>query len=496
MSYRFSGILFFFWVFLIIFCFLVYEKGTNYGDVQALKKEVSKVLQDKNNKNILDKLPSVFDKDLSLLALVLTNKNGYIKGSMFEPERFNSGEYKEFLEKFSEIKKTSQWKTHKLVMFDLKIQNELIYLLISTDKSFTEKFFAAARSIPLLRYLVFSIVLIGAFLLLSVLYNFLWSENRAIVKENPLNKKAKVIQAPNGNQTEFQSSLKYLSEKQLINFIDLMCQKYFCATVAFFSREKSGWLSVLQKRGEIYIKGESIKIPHFLKEFGEPENWNTPVVKESGREYYLPVVHKDILTGVFWCRFNSMNTPEIETIQAMHAMTSAFAKSVFIQKVYEKAVIDEETGFYNYPYFYFLIKERLPFEQNLAALIFQIEPMKEENTDDLKNWGRKLYSIIGKDSSICRLENGKFIAIFNLPPGAVEEDAVENSYYKEIASRVQNSVEGSFSHRHNIYGAIIPREKVKGRAESFLSKAELALKIAAENKVMGYVLSETRGGIV
>ncbi|MDH5719068.1 MAG: hypothetical protein OEZ13_00465 [Spirochaetia bacterium] len=502
MSYRLLTIFFSIWIFLLISLIFVYKKSTP-TDINALEREIRKLSQYKDSQEIFDQFSSLFDKDISLLALILTDSKGYVKGSMFEPGRFTAEEYNNLLRNFSNIKSKSHWKNHKLIKFDIQSQNNHAYLLMKTEKNLTDSFFIAVRSVPLLRYLTFSAVLWSVFVFLSYMYFFLRNEkikhpsnNTDFIKNKTFSTKKSQIQ---NNDAGLIDSFKYLNEKQLLNFIDLLSKKYFCPKTAFFSREKNRWLPVLQKRGEIYVKGESIKIPDFLEEFGEPENWNTPILRESGSEYYLPVMHKEILTGVFWCKFSNMNIPEIHMIHDMQETVSSFARSVFVQKVYEKAVIDEETGFYNYPYFYFLLKERIQFEKNIAAIIFKIEPFLE-NISGINEWGRKIYSILDKkrDSKtvICRLEQGKFIALFNVSNLSKSEQHLEYEFYKSVAAQIRESVYEAFSSHTAVYGAVVPKEKVKGSVDSFLSTLELALKIAVENKTMGYIMSEIGGGIL
>ena len=63
-------------------------------------------------------------------------------------------------------------------------------------------------------------------------------------------------------------------------------------------------------------------------------------------------------------------------------------RSLYIQKTYERAVLDPETGFYTYPYFLFSLKERLVSGRPFMVLSFELKNFQELDEELAQRFAR------------------------------------------------------------------------------------------------------------
>ncbi|MDH5717365.1 MAG: hypothetical protein OEZ22_06975 [Spirochaetia bacterium] len=491
------------WLSIVVIGTLVFIKQNNPYDIDALKNRVSEIVKEEENSDkILDKLSTVFDLEPALLALILTNNNDYVIGSMYESSRLSKGDYKDFVNNLKNINQKSEWKNYKCVKFKLVSEKNKIYLLVKKEGTFKNNFWDFIKKYSILKWGMASVVLTGAFLILMIIYNIL---NSSKLKEEKLeeyfiqDKKKREYQNFTKNDrevaatVEFDNSFKRFHQNQLINFIELVQKKYSFQKISFYSRENDTWRSVIQKRGEIFVKGESITIPAFLEEYGEPENWNAPIVLENGKEVYIPVIYKDILTGVFCFVFFDTNFSLSDTIDEIEKKVSGFAKTIFIQKIYEKAVSDEETGFYTYPYFYFLLKERIKADGFLSAIAFHLEDINDlKELLALKKWGRDILSLLMRNqlesAAVGRINNNRFIALFDSKSHIDKQTFIYK--LENIVKDMRKITEKSLTTDISLYGCVISEEVKIKNPEHFLSKINDALNYAVEKKVTGYIINK------
>ena len=139
-------------------------------------------------------------------------------------------------------------------------------------------------------------------------------------------------------------------------------------------------------------------------------------------------------------------------LKQIEPIAEAFARSLYIQRTYERAVLDPDTGFYTYPFFLFSLKERLISGRNFMVFVFEIENFQDLENELMSRFAR--YTQLQKNdyfhtdsSSLCRLDINSFAVITEA------NDPAAISTIKDFANSLK---EYSSEHFHlDLTGAIV-----------------------------------------
>lgn len=162
-----------------------------------------------------------------------------------------------------------------------------------------------------------------------------------------------------------------------------------------------------------------------------------------------------------------------------------------MQRVYDKAVADPETDFYNYPYFYFMVKEKLGSSKKFAVVVFEIADLNRISPETTRAWAHDLVIELNREQLkplvSARLDRAKFALLYEVHNTSVKKVSDDENYAQETGGKVdliqldevpgtiQRVTRKSFKQTARLTGGFFIRPTNYEDAESFMQRLDYLL---------------------
>lgn len=554
MGTKLSGLLLLAWLILgiMIAGILTYNAQSVYSN--KLEKNIANIVKTSDSTgDLLDQLPGLFDKEFSLGAILVADRENNLLGSMYEKQRVDSAQYQSFLNNFRSIIKGNLTSGYSLLKFSHPEDIHVIYLLFDSSLSLGTAYSKIKMKIPYLPWGIATYMLAAVVLILIFLTQLLSKPEPAIkmpaTKREPVTvsyeKKPAKKQSPehssvaqiiegekkthNDEWRPVHTAATIFSEKpatgsmhpakqqpvepamargkssllfenQLAVTLNEIAETFNCSSVTFFLWEDSHWVPLLQKRGGLLVKGHSLHIPGVIENITRPQKWDTYLKSPDMKQLLVPVKRKGMLIGAFMLQFETRNSLSDDQVWDVQDVASQFARAIFVQRTYERAVIDDDTELHTYPYFFFALKERLFSERPFAALIFEIPQITKAEPEKLQRWAKAIRLEVKKMHNdpgytiAARIDDERFVVLQDLSQSVETKNLPDLPEFVESASRIKTATTQILN--LEAFGAIVPRSKSQSNIDSFLKRLDAALAVSLDEKSYGGVMNETISAVL
>lgn len=517
MKARLAAVLGIIWLLTLFAAVAFYLTDLRRPDMQQLKNSLDSAVLKKPELALIDRLPSVFDRSVSLSALAIMSTGHEILGSMYEADRIDSGLYRRLLSdlKDRQLQKQPAYLVengYNLVKYSLKDSDQYFILVTLSTLPFKQSWVQVRESHPSVFWVGAGVLSLSLILLLITWLN---SGRSAPPGKNTVSSRAKyqhskkvfnqrrqqgrkhsdreaLIQQNDPLVTDHRGNLQF--ENQLLSLMARFREQCEYERVSFYLREIDGWIPVLQKRGQLIIRGNDLyPVPEIIQSFKKNTLWQKPLLSGDGHEAFIPVNREGRTRGAFKFRFRSDRQPDDEMLNRLQNTAAGFARSLDIQKTFESAVIDTTTGFYTYPYFYFSLKERLISGGSFAVTVIEFPEYKDSDEEKFKLWAHAVQNTLyhsgnSYPDTACRLTAGRFGFIFTLADSASPEPVFERSQAIRSSALKHTGREN--------YGAMLISPVDITGVDTFSRRIETALREALRHKSFGIAGSSVPAGIL
>ncbi|MDH4199379.1 MAG: hypothetical protein OEV66_03275 [Spirochaetia bacterium] len=460
----YNGIFLFIWIaFGLSFGWLFYQQkiSTSIGDLQ--KKIVQIEVGHNDTHQLFDKLPQVFNNFPSACAILVLNQKGKLLGSLFEPSRISRTDYEKLIRSY----KTIELKNYQ-------------YFRLPFAATFSIWIIAKKQNNPFEIYAFFlennpGFILVPVFyffiLLISGVAFFLRPKHTSNAMDN--------IPEDHGNvesgaiQTE-----RFLSNK-IILLMDAIENNFSTRNIAFYSREGGAWKHVFEKSGNLTVRGDAAieNLPSEILNLTE-DTWREPLISHEGRLMFIPLHYRNVLFGLLRLQFSGLASQlTSEFLEKLISLTSRYAHSLFMQRIYDRAVADPETDYYNYPYFYFLLREKISHAASFAVVVFEISHLNRVSPESVRNWSQDVVSNLAKShlkpSMSVRLERTKFAFLYETGDHGSAKNNLPQ--LENIPDIIKKTTQTSFKALVHVTGGFFLKPSSFEDADTFMQKLDYLL---------------------
>ncbi len=495
------------WLVIGVTVTLLYYNKKRSPDMSYTGKQIQKITsQNQTSGHLIDALPGLFDRESALAAAFVTNRENQLMGSMYEPKRMPRETYRTMVKSLSQILNEGNKTQYRLTRIDSG-GPFLVYLASHRSRNYGQIWQGLRHSVAGIHFFLGGYILIGSGILLFIVFALLKNnpERPPMVvktrkKKQKKEKKARAdVAQPNPQPDEGvapamrNNNNSLLFNNQLVQLMNDFYTYFPYLSLVYYSREQQGWQPVMQKKGQVFIKGQVIPdIPGAFAAVQNLQTWKDPVKSPDGLELILPVRRRERLIGAFYFLFSPENRLpggyEIE----LQKEVSRFARSLFVQKSYQDAVLDDESVAVTYPYFYFALKERLLSSSAFATLIMCLDTSEAPAADQIKRWSMAIHQLLKTDEAdehtsirnkhlLARIDERQFAIVFDLNRLDFQE-ALEISNKIE---QITNTLLGL-----NVHGALVIRPADLNHVDHYLRRLQYGLQRAVEQRTFGVQLKE------
>lgn len=463
-------------------------------------------------------LPELFDSNPSLSAIFITPKDDpdNIYASLYEKNRIKYEDYIRLVSKFQENLESFQ-KNNTYRIFRFSIQEKYIYLFFQKRWNHISGFILSPSSYPFFSLFFVLYIIIFFILILWLIYDMgekkekkpLIHAQKSQIKKQASQKKEPTLERIPPTNTHTNPPLpkrhsvdkskkivtvpasSELVENRLKNLFEKIEDYFLTENIIYYSNENGKWRSILEKREQLYIKGESIKnLPvSFVSQVKET------IIKTETREIFYPILRKSMTDGLLYVKYRESYGFKVEDLETLRKLIQSYSESLFIHKTYEKAVMHSESGFFTYPFLFFTLQEKANYGASFDLLHFKIPADANVNINDalwqeLKKFIFSYLSIPHSDPKLLPLklfhaeDHSIYLLIdykryANIEKPLTEEDGdIITERIKEILKK--------------IYGAFIPASLTRScsdddDAHGILKRSRLEWELARENNIFGRV---------
>ena len=473
-----AGILLFVWVLLgIFFSYYSYYKIVSVTNDVLTNKITQIQASSKNINEVLDKLPRIFNETPSTTVILVLNQKSKLLGSLYEPTRINMLDYNEILKTY----KSTELKKFSYLRLPFSFGSS-IWVISNKEISLTQAFGFMLKNNSELILIPITYVFIFIILLLGVIVDT--SEKKPDMKiKSPA---PKFLKSDGQKNYIAIANEKYLSSKILI-LLDMIEKNFSANSIAFYSRESGQWKHILEKTGNLVIKGDAA-IEHLPREIIDlsDNSWREPLLSADKRLLFIPLHYRNLLFGLIRIQFTGLASEiDSQILDRLISLCTGYSDSLFMQRVYDKAVSDPETGFYNYPYFYFVVKEKLVSSQNFAVVVFEISSLNTVSPGTIRSWAQDVLQELSheklKPVVSARLDRAKFTLLYEIASEKHTEEEREHSEKTELSRLdevpkiVQKITFKIFRHTAKLTGGFFLRPTNYEDADSFLQRLDYLL---------------------
>jgi hypothetical protein len=481
-----AGILLFIWVLSgMLATWFFYQNYATVAD-ETMKNRIVQIQSfSKNTKEMLEKLPRIFSEAPATAAILILNQKSKLLGSLYEPTRINREDYDAILNTY----KSTELKNFAYIHLPFT-GGYSIWVVCKKNISLPQAFeFMLANNSKLI---LIPIVYVFALLLILMI---LWFEPTAkkleIKDESNIPYVHEYHQSIDDKNYNVIANDKYISNKILL-LMDMIEKNFSTSTIAFYSRESGKWKHVLEKTGNLSIKGDVAveNLPGEILHLSD-NTWREPLLSHDKRLLFIPLHYRNLLFGLIRLQFTGLASGlDKPSLDKLIALCTRYSDSLFMQRVYDKAVADTETDFYNFPYFYFMIKEKLASAQNFAVVVFEIANLNRISPETTRSWAQDLILELNraqlKPIVSARLDRAKFTLLYEIgfetaKEGKTNEDnnepgaKVDLIKLDEVPEIIQNVTHKYFKHTANLTGGFFIRPTNFEDADSFMQRLDYLL---------------------
>jgi len=503
----------------VVFIYVKQNTQPNIIKIVQHIKNVETVAQ--NQGDFFDRIPSILNKSLHLAAIIVYSDTFTISGRFYEPKRISRSLVENYAPQNSQLELTKNHFGSDFIQKNIILSeiNRNVSIIIKKQISIAElwnnlQHYGHQNAKPAIT--IYSIL--GFILLILVVLSFtakasvldkkntlLFGKKESFISSqvkndpiipNKVVKKNNIIQLEEKKDT----GARLLYENQLAIILKKIAKILPAKKISYFSWESEHFIPVYSRFGELFIRTDSSEIPDILTELPSPKEWHKIMRSPDSKVIIIPVRKKNTLLGAFTLDFSNnilLTDQEINrSLGKLEQLSDDFAKSLFIHRTYERAVVDEETGFYTYPYFYFALKERLLGKSKFSVLVFEVNNFDQNTPHALSKWSKEVKSLLPQKATrndlsamhthnmsshfVSRLDRNQFIVLFNMKTD--KDLAVESSLtMDEILSfceKIENISSTMLSKNTSLYGTIVVKPEKVIDVEGFRKRLEFALQSA------------------
>lgn len=473
----FAAILLFIWIFLgIALPYYFYHNFKNVKD-ETIKKQVERIRTfSKNTNEMIDKLPSIFRESHTTAVILILNQKSKLLGSLYEPSRVNRYDYGTILKTY----KSTELKEYAYL--HLPFTSGYSIWVISKKNISLQQFFQSMLENDSKLILI---PIVYAFMLLIILMVLLFDPGKKIEKDI-VNEVSRKHETKGTGNYKISNDNTFLSNKILL-LLDTIEKNFSTSTIAFYSRESGIWKHVMEKTGNLSIKGDAAieNLPNEILNLSD-NTWREPLLSHDKNLLFIPLHYRNLLFGLIKLQFTGLAS-EIDqhSLDTLISLCTRYSDSLFMQRVYDKAVTDSETDFYNYPYFYFIVKEKLGSSQNFAVVVFEITDLNRVSPETTRSWSQdiivELDKIQLKPLVSARLDRAKFAFLYEVK-SVINKDSFNDTREKvdlinleKVPGIIQNLTHKYFKHTTKLNGGFVIRPTNFEDADTFMQRLDYLL---------------------
>lgn len=462
-------IAFVFWLLAGLFTSFYFYRNASELNTKQLREKIFKMeMATKTTKDFLYYLPGLFDHiPLANVILVFNEKNRLLRG-IYEPSRIEQYEYNTILKTYKTVELKNF--TYTRLPFENKIS---VWVISRKNIGFftvMNYFFSNNPEFILLPAAYFLIFIFFVMALFSKPYPSLITQG---ANDNE--------PQPEPEEVHHHDSLtndRYIFNK-IILLMDTIEKNFSTSNVTFYSRENNTWKYVMEKSGNLTVRGEAMSgnLPDYILNLSD-DTWREPLISDDNQWMFIPLHYRNVLFGLLRLHFTGLAGPlENSQLERLVSLCNRYAHSLFIQRLYDKAVTDPESDYYNYPYFYFMVKERLEGRRKFAVAIFEVSHFNRISPESIRIWAQDLVFNLSKvrlkPSVPARLERSRFAFLFDL--GDPESGKVDINNLKKIPDIIKTSLRTWWKRTVSLNGGFFIRPSAHEDTEAFMHRLEYLL---------------------
>ncbi len=389
-------------------------------------------VKSENRVQFMERLPGLFHEYPSIGMALYFNDKMTLLGSAYDGERVSKRTYEMLVERYQGKGEISEATRNRLLKFTMPDQSRVILYVhdIFTEGSgplwLFEYLLARKDGFKwyFILYLFTGVLLFLAYLISYFISTSLSGEAGKGAPGRDRHGRPKRSAdfdygaAPGGEDPWTRINEEFHFSEKAIALLDAIERRFPVKGVAYYSAEDGDWKGVVQKMGGITVRGSMV--PVLSRSLIEPACRQSSLVLEAGKSVLIPLMHRGHLVGGIFARFAEPNTCSAADSRELVTMSGDFAQSVFLQRIYDLAVIDTDTEFHTYPYFHFLIQEKLKTSQHFVTIVFELSGINKVTPGTLKSWAnlvRGELSAAGFEPELyARLDRGRFALVYNIKP--------------------------------------------------------------------------------
>lgn len=513
---KLSSIILILWILFGIVGFGTFIVLAGQPNIHKIKNDIINILNRKKNDDLMNVLPDLFDVNPSLSAIFIVPENDpdNIYASLYEKNRIQYKDYislvNQFQENLSQFQKNGQYR-----IFLFNIKDKKIYLFFQKKWNHLSGLFLNPSAYPYFTLFFVLYVLIFFLLVLWMIYDMGEKKEKFSKSLHPqkeiLSKKKSNSFALNSNTNNNHNHRKIISEKKnkvvslksssemvenrLKNLFEKIEGLFITEVIIYYSNENDKWKSILEKRDHLFIKGESVKnLPvSFARQLKDP------LIKTETREIYFPVIRKSYLDGLIYIRYRESFQFNVSDLETLGNLVQDYSESLFIHKTYEKAIFHSESGFFTYPFLFFLLQEKTNHSSSFDLLFFQLPEADdtEKNInfwEDLRKYTYKFLSLSYADPKklpikIFFTDNQSMYVLIDYE----KYTNINSILNKEDAQRICSEIQDLLKKHYSIFipGALTSSSSDDTDANGILKRSKLEWELAKEKKIFGSIEKES-----
>lgn len=477
--------------FCIGYATLYVFQHNQFSDDYKILTDLKKTLQTSSSlETAIKKTNNLFNHHLHLVAIIFTTKKERkVFHTSIEEDKFPKINLKAIIKSITNNKDLSNFDKIKILQHKNILTPFNIYLIINKNITLHEFINLAYHYTYKLKYIIF--IVISSSLLLLLL-NFLY-----LFSDLPSSRSKKISSSSlpfEENLNITNSSFNTLRLHYITSILDYLANLLKAKKVTYYKLNKDEkFFPLYQKHEQNYIHYDDSPFKKKVSSIIETLDLKSlqPI------SYYQ---HENVMIISLFYKENKLLgillVEEIENLtlkddihnyfKRIKNKMHIFGKNMYIYDQYENATLDQDSGFFTYPFFFFTLRERLLGGRMIAVLIFEFTNQKIYSKDKISEWYQEIWSIINSynikkntaslsshnlesfQKSIpadlpYRLEKNLFAIIFNIDN---DEEQLLNDFFKQpavfLASKskkkvnaIQQSLKTTFGSFAKLEGGLI-----------------------------------------
>lgn len=462
----------------VVVYFWGYQKLSNpsYEDLQ--NRLLWMKVRSEEPKAFIERLPEIFAKYPTVGAALYFNSRMNLIGSSYDGERFAERSYNALVEHYKGKGKLGEETKKRLMSFSMPDQSRVILYADERQEALALIHFYLNKH-PAMNWLIILYFFTGLVIFLMYLVSLeSRSSDGAPRRDRRGRQEIDPSLYPNrynlgaGDPWTKINEEFHFSEKA-IALLDAIEREFPVRGVAYYSLEDGQWCGVVQKMGGITIRGSSV--PVLSPALIEAAKHRSSVVLEEGRSVLIPLKHRGHLVGAIFTRFSQPNHCAPEDEKKLAAICGDFAQSVFLQRIYDLAIIDTDTEFHTYPYFHFLIKEKLKTQSHFVTIVFEFSGINKVTPVALRGWARLVRGELGgagfEPELYARIDRGKFALVYDTNTRGGEREVYLNKL-ERVPSILRKCTDAKIKGAGELLGGFFLRPAEMDDAGSYFKRLE------------------------